>query len=578
MHETRNRTIRVLVVEDHEEDYYFLTKMLGQVRSGVYVPEWASTYAEGLAALRRGEHDVGLFDYDLGQGTGIELLREAHALGSTMPILLLTGFQSPEIDEAALQAGAMDFLAKGELNPVQLERAIRYALHQAAMRTKLQLSQQQLDLFMRSVPCAVAIRSEDGRLLFQNENHDRYFGPDGPSDGPAFEGGREPQSCVQGGRHWLVNSFGMMGPDHRRLRGFTALDVSERVRAEIAHRKTTQLLDSMMLNLPVIVGRIDPDGRVAEASGRGLEYAGWKPDTLPGQSLAESQPASADAIREALAGGSASCSIAGRTRDREWYAEFFVTFDAAQGAGAIFFARDITPRRELERWLLSISDQEQQRIGADLHDGLGQQLTGLSCLAAALRDRLGRIFPAEAEQAGLIASLANEAVAQSRALARGLCPVQLENAGLLVALEELAGQAQTIHGVKCRLEVKGAPPVCDNLTSLHLYRITQEAMHNAVRHGQARHIRLVLFSRRNRHRLTITDDGCGFDVAAPGRTTGAGLRLMGYRAAIIGGTLSLESRPGGGACVTCQFTTFAHQHEINHSRKAPDPARLQVAC
>jgi signal transduction histidine kinase len=578
MRETRNKAIRVLVVEDREEDYYFLTKMLGQVRTGSYEPEWASSYAEGSAALRRGGHDVGLFDYDLGQGTGIELLREAQALGSRMPILLLTGHQSPEIDEAAMQAGAMDFIAKGELNPVQLERAIRYAQHQAALRTKLQLSQQQLDLFMRSVPCAVAIRTEEGRLLFQNEIHDRFFGADQPPGGPGPEGGREPQPFVQGGRHWLVNSFGMMGPDHRRLRGFTALDVSERVRAENEHRKTTQLLDSIMRNLPVIVGRIDPGGRVVEASGRGLEHAGLRPDSLPGKSLAELHPASADAIRDALAGGSASCTIAGRTRETEWHAEFFVTFDGAQGAGAIFFGRDISTRRELERRLLTISDEEQQRIGADLHDGLGQQLTGLACLAAALQDRLGRTLPAEADPAGLISRLANEAVAQSRALARGLCPVQLENAGLLVALEELAAQAQTLHGIRCRLGIKGAPPACDHMTSLHLYRITQEAMHNAVRHGQARSIRIVLFSRRNRHRLTITDDGRGFDASAHGRATGAGLRLMGYRANIIGGTLSLESRPGRGTCVTCHFTTFPHHYEIHSSRKEPRIQSLPIAC
>lgn len=303
------------MVEDREEDYFFLTKMLGQVRSATYVTEWASSYAEGRKALQRGGHDVSLFDYDLGDGTGIELLREAQALGSTMPILLLTGHQSPEIDEAALQAGAVDFLAKGELNPVQLERAIRYAMHQAAMLARLQLSQQQLDLFMRSVPCAVAIRNESGRLLFQNEIYDRFFGHDWAPDGPAPEGEREPQPCVQGGRHWLVNSFGMIGSDQRRLRGFTALDISERVRVENEHRKTTQLLDSIMQNLPVIVGRIDPDGRVVEASGRGLEHTGLQPDTLPGRILAELHPASADAISKALAGGSAGCTLSGRTPD-----------------------------------------------------------------------------------------------------------------------------------------------------------------------------------------------------------------------------------------------------------------------
>ncbi len=578
MREMRNKTIRVLVVEDREDDYFFLTKVFDEVRSAAYELEWASSCAQAREALQRGGHDVGLFDYDLGEGTGIELLQEARALGSTMPILLLTGHQSPEIDEAALQAGAVDFLAKEELNPVQLERAIRYALHQAAMLAKLQLSQQQLELFMRSVPCAVAIRSEDGRLLFQNEIHDRFFGDDRQAAAVAANRGREPQPFEQGGRHWLVNSFAMADSDHRRLRGFTALDVSERVQAENEHRKTTQLLDSLMQNLPVIVGRIDPAGRVVEVSGRGLEHAGVAPDTLLGKKLAEDYPASASAIRAALAGGSASCTLSDRTGESEWYVEFFVMYDAAQGGGAIFFGRDISVRRGLERWLLTISDQEQQRIGADLHDGLGQQLTGLSCLAVALRDRLAKLHPAEAPQAELISRLANDAVAQSRALARGLCPVQLENAGLLVALEELAAQAQTLHGIKCRFEVKGPPPACDHLTSLHLYRITQEAIHNAVRHGQARHVRVTLSSRRHQHRLTITDDGSGFDPAAHGRAPGSGLRLMNYRATIIGGELSLESNPGGGARVTCHFTTFAHPHETNHSGNVPAPKNLQVAC
>lgn len=576
MREIENRSIRVLVVEDHEQDFNFLAKVFKQVRPTTYVLEWASSYEEGLAALRRGGNEVGLFDYNLGQGTGIELMREAQAMGSTMPILLLTGHQSAEIDEAALQAGAVDFLAKEELNHVQLERAIRYALHQAAMRMKLLLSQQQLDLFMRSVPCAVAIWNEDGSLVFQNEIHACFFGNEQRPGAHRDDLGREPRACVQGGRHWLANSFAMAGADQRRLHGFTALDVSERVRAETEHRKTTQLLDSIMQNLPVIVGRIDMSGRVVEASGRGLEHAGLLPDSLPGHVFAELYPASADAIRDALAGGASSFTLSDRKRETEWHAEFFVMFDAAQGTGATFFGRDISARRWLERWLLTISDAEQQRIGADLHDGLGQQLTGLSCMAAALRDRLGKVHPAEAAQAETIAQLANEAVAQSRALARGLCPVQLENAGLMVALEELSGQAQTLHGVKCRFEVKGVPPACDHLTSLHLYRITQEAIHNAVRHGQARRIRIVLMSRRNQHRLTITDDGGGFDPSQHSDATGGGLRLMGYRATIIGGALSIDSRPGGGTRVNCHFTTFAHNHEINHPGKTPSVQVLRA--
>jgi signal transduction histidine kinase len=354
---------------------------------------------------------------------------------------------------------------------------------------------------------------------------------------------------------------------------------AQRVQAEVERRRTAQLLDSIMQSLPVIAGRIDAGGGIVEARGEGLVHAGIDPAKLPGRRFTELYPAATDALREALAGGSATFSLSGRAGDTEWHAEFFLGFDAAQGAGATFFGRDVSARRWLERRLLTVSDDEQQRIGADLHDGLGQQLTGLSCMAAALRDRLKNTSPADAGQAGTIAELANDAIAHSRALARGLCPVQLENAGLVLALEELAVQAHTLHGVECTFELKGPAPQCDHLTALHLYRITQEALTNAVRHGKARHVRVSLGSRGRQHRLDIVDDGQGFPVDAHGRAPGGGLRLMGYRAAVIGGHLMLDSRRGHGTRITCHFSTFANNHEITHSRKTHTPAQgYQVAC
>jgi signal transduction histidine kinase len=484
------KIIRVLVVEDREDDFLFRAHVFTHPRNASYQLDWKGSYEDGLTALRAGGHDIGLFDYNLGTGTGIDLIRAAQAGGNTMPILLLTGHDSAEIDEAALRAGAVDFMSKAELEPVSLERAIRYALRQAELH-------------------------------------------------------------------------------------------AQRVQAEAERRKTSQLLDSIMQSLPVIAGRIDAAGVILEARGEGLAHAGLDPAQLPGRRFTELYPAAADALREALAGEAATCAVSGRHGDAEWHAEFFLGFDAAQGAGATFFGRDVTARRWLERRLLTVSDDEQQRIGADLHDGLGQQLTGLACLAAALADRL-KDRPLEATQAAMIASLANDAISHSRALARGLCPVQLENAGLMIALEELAGQAHTLHGVECSFEAKGTPPSCDHLTALHLYRITQEAIHNAVRHGTARHVRISLSSRGRQHRLLIQDDGTGFPVDAHGRAPGGGLRLMGYRAAVIGGNLSVDSARDRGTRITCHFTTFVNNHESTHPRKntpGRHPAEdFQVAC
>lgn len=549
------KPITVLVVEDHEDDYRYLSFLLGRNGAGTYRLQWASSYAAGQKAVAAGQFDVALFDYRLGGGTGIDLLREAQENGCDKPIILLTGHDSQEVDQEASEAGASDYLCKTGLNGTELERAIRYALQQAAMTAALRQSQQQLELFMRSVPCAVCIRDDAGRLLFQNDLFARYFNSE------ALNPPASPSSAVEAwpysdkGRHWVVNSFGMANTQGLRLQGFAAVDITERIEAEAERNRQTQLLGSIMRSLPAVAGRLDAEGRVVEAQGAGLERMGLEREDLIGAKFAERFPQSAAAIAGAMAGDSANFTLSGKVEAQEWQVEFFVTADADRDGGATFFGRDVSERRWLEQQLLTISDAEQQRIGADLHDGLGQQLTGMACLAAALRDRLKKVAAEEAENADLIARLASESVSQTRALARGLCPVQLEKSSLLSALEDLTYQAQLLHGVECRCRSEGPPPQCEHLMATHLYRITQEAIHNATRHGGARRIVVSLTSRGREHRLSIKDDGKGFNAEQTGTATGAGLRLMSYRANMIGGTFSIESAPERGTQVSVLFTT-----------------------
>lgn len=547
--------INVLVVEDHEDDFRYLSFLLGRNGSGSYNLQWASSYTAGQKAIREPGYDVALFDYRLGGGTGIDLLREAQACNCTMPIILLTGHDSQEVDQEASQAGAADYLCKTGLNSTELERAIRYAMQQAAMTAALRQSQQQLELFMRSVPCAVCIRDETGTLLFQNDLFARYFKSDAlqPPPGPSSAVASWPYS--DSGRHWIVNSFGMVNADGQRLHGFAAVDVTARIEAEAERNRQAQLLSSIMRTLPAVAGRLDAAGRVVEAQGAGLQCLGLESDKLVGQIFTERFPQSGVPVAEALRGESSSFSLTEKSGEQDCQMEFFVTADSDHGAGVTFFGRDVTERRLLEQQLLTISDAEQQRIGADLHDGLGQQLTGMSCLAAALRDRLKKVAPGEAENADLISRLASESVSQTRALARGLCPVQLEKSSLVSALEDLTYQAQLLHAVECRLRTEGPPPVCEHMTAIHLYRITQEAIHNATRHGHAKSILVSLSARGRQHRLTIKDDGCGFDMERTGTAVGAGLRLMSYRANMIGGTFSIESTRERGTQVSVLFTS-----------------------
>jgi signal transduction histidine kinase len=329
----------------------------------------------------------------------------------------------------------------------------------------------------------------------------------------------------------------------------------------VEHDRKERLLQTIMANLPLVLGRLDREGRVVETQGGGLGRCGITPASLLQQRFAKVLPASAPAVRAVLRGETAGFSLRGRRGEEEWHADFVLLQEAGHH-GAIFLGRDVSERRWLEQQLLTATDAAQQRIGADLHDGLGQQLTGLACLVAALRDRLRTARQPElAAQADFVVQVANDATRQSRALARGLCPVQLEGSTLQSALSDLVHQAQQLHGISCQFRCRGHHAPLDHLTAIHLYHITQESLHNAVRHGSAGNVRVTLVSRGPRHRLTIVDDGCGFDAQQKIPSASRGLRLMHYRAGMIGGTLSITSQPGRGTRVQCQFTLAEAPHE-----------------
>lgn len=208
-------------------------------------------------------------------------------------------------------------------------------------------------------------------------------------------------------------------------------------------------------------------------------------------------------------------------------------------------------RRELEEELVAISNREQQRIGQDLHDGLCQVLAGLRMQT----ELVARELPAENEAKGKLdkvtASLA-EAVKTARMLARGLFPVAISSHGLMSALEELTHSVTASSSVDCRLRREQPVLIDDNTVATHLYRIAQEAVHNAVRHGQAKHIEVTLSSTDKGKTLTIVDDGSGLPPDA-GESSGMGLRIMSYRAEMIGGKLEISPHEPHGTRVLCQF-------------------------
>jgi PAS domain S-box-containing protein len=218
--------------------------------------------------------------------------------------------------------------------------------------------------------------------------------------------------------------------------------------------------------------------------------------------------------------------------------------------GASAIARDVTEQRRLQREVLEIAAQEQRRIGQDLHDGTGQELTGLAMMAERLAGELAAKEQPQSAAAAKIVDGLEEALSHVRALAKGLVPVEVDSEGLMIALSELASRTSDLHGVDCTFECD--EPVCifDNQTAMHLYRLSQEAVTNAVRHSRGRSIRISLADDGEVATLTIADDGRGIPSGKQ-EAAGSGLRIMQYRAELIGATLSVGRGQPQGTVVTC---------------------------
>jgi PAS domain S-box-containing protein len=213
---------------------------------------------------------------------------------------------------------------------------------------------------------------------------------------------------------------------------------------------------------------------------------------------------------------------------------------------------DITERKHLEKTILEVSGREQRRIGQDLHDGLGQQLTGIAFMSKVQEQRLAEKSLPEAGDAAKIVKLVNDAIHKTRELARGLLPVVSDAEGLMSALEQWAGEVEDLFGISCRFQCFAPVLIHDDTVATHLYYIAREAVNNALKHGHAKHIVIRLASDHEQGALIITDDGSGI-TDIPAHNAGMGRHLMNFRARVVGGSLEIEPAPGGGTVVTCLF-------------------------
>jgi signal transduction histidine kinase len=223
----------------------------------------------------------------------------------------------------------------------------------------------------------------------------------------------------------------------------------------------------------------------------------------------------------------------------------------------VITVRDITQRVALEREVIATTERERTRIGHDLHDGIAQVLTGAKWSLEALRDKLAAADSKCSSDAERAVDLVRTAIEQTRNLAEGLSPIR-KGGKLAEALEHLAKQSTRLLGVECRV---GRTRISDDLSdtaATHLYRIAQEAITNAVKHGKSSRIDISCDRVQQRLVLSIVDNGIGAVEAA--RSGGMGMHIMSYRARSLGGELTVSRRRSGGMTVKCTCPWPGAQH------------------
>ncbi len=232
--------------------------------------------------------------------------------------------------------------------------------------------------------------------------------------------------------------------------------------------------------------------------------------------------------------------------------DFEIRMVACTNNNVLGIVRDITGQKRLQNEILEISGREQRRIGQDLHDSLCQHLAGIGFMGKVLEKKIIEQHPLTPSDVNEIVTLIDQAITMTRGFARGLNPVRLEADSFVFALSELADNVGKLFGITCRFEYSNLILIHDNTMATHLYRIVQEALNNAIKHGKADTVTIMLRQDGTTCILTVQDNGIGIgNITNQGK--GLGLNIMQYRASMIGATLDIKNAEFGGTILTCSF-------------------------
>jgi PAS domain S-box-containing protein len=340
-------------------------------------------------------------------------------------------------------------------------------------------------------------------------------------------------------------------------------EIAERRRVEEALEEQRNFIAAVLNTVDTLIIVLDLEGRIVQCNRACEQISGYRMEELVGKHLWDlfAVPEEDERVRnmvEQMQSGwlPGTLEIYWSSRNGgmpliSWSTT--ILKDASGNTRNIIAAGvDVTESKRLEKAILDISAREQARIGQDLHDGLGQHLTGVAFMSKVLEQKLADQSQAEAADAAKIVQLVNQAINKTRELSRGLLPVRSDAPGLMSALDQWSGEVQDLFGIACRFTCEEPILIHDENLATHLYRIAQEAVNNAIKHGRPKHINISLMKLGEGLSMIVRDDGVGLPEDAGGKG-GMGLRIMNYRAKMIGGTLQVKRGPTGGTVVTCHL-------------------------
>jgi PAS domain S-box-containing protein len=353
----------------------------------------------------------------------------------------------------------------------------------------------------------------------------------------------------ENGEPWFIHGVGF--------------DITDLKRTEEALQEERNVVSAILHTVGALVVVLDPEGRIIRCNRACEQTTGYSLAEVSGQKIWDlfMVPEEVDRFKSAfqqLCSDQLASDYEGylvkRDGTRRWIAWSSTVLPSTDAAPAYIIATgiDITERKHLEKTILEVSGREQRRIGQDLHDGLGQHLTGIAFMSKVQEQKLMEKSMPEAGDAAKIVKLVNEAIYKTRELARGLLPVVSDAQGLMSALQQWASEVEDLFGVSCRFQCFAPVLIHDDTVATHLYYVAREAVNNAIKHGHASQIVILLAADQGQGVLTITDNGSGI-ADIPANNAGMGRHLMNYRARVVGGSLEIQQVATGGTMVSCSF-------------------------